>query len=166
MKLTRRHMMIGSGALFGFTASGLVAPFSAPLAASLNTAEPDNDAAITVRLNQIRREHGISSVIMHRQLQHVALYQAELMAKHGKLKHSVGFGKGLRARLHKGGVHAMAAENIAAGQRNYEQAFSAWLRSSGHRRNMLDPDFAYYGLASATSDRRPHYPYWVLVLSR
>jgi len=157
MNLTRRHLIIGASAVLGLNTTGL----AAPLAASR-----DDDAAITALFNQLRREHGLPPVAMHKNLRQMALFQAERMAKHGKLKHSVGFGKGLRARLHKGCVHAMAAENIAAGQRNYEQAFSAWLRSSGHRRNMLDPDFAYYGLASATSDRRPHYPYWVLVLSR
>jgi len=156
MNLTRRHLIIGASAVLGLNTTGL----AAPLAASR-----DDDAAITALFNQLRREHGLPPVAMHKNLRQMALFQAERMAKHGKLKHSVGFGYGFRSRLHKARIHAKAAENIASGQRDYKQVFAAWMRSPGHRRNMLDPAFAYYGLASATSSKRPGYPYWALVLS-
>jgi uncharacterized protein YkwD len=39
-----------------------------------------------------------------------------------------------------------------------------WMNSSGHRRNMLDPRFRRFGLASASASGSPE-RYWALVLA-
>jgi len=156
MLINRRHMILLTVAALGSVKLGDGAAIGL---------DRDEDGAVTVAINQIRYAHGVQPLVMHKPLQQVALYQAQLMAKHGKLKHRVGIGKGFRSRLHKEGIRTMAAENIAAGQPDVARVLAAWMRSKGHRRNMLDPAFAYYGLASAVHDKRPDYPYWTLVLS-
>jgi len=152
MKLTRRHMILGAAAMFGFGITAL------PVLAT----QEDEDAAVTALLNKIRREHGLPPLVMHRHLRHVAQFQAE---QYAKLKHSLAIGPRSRSRIHESSIHTMAAENIAHGPRNYKQALAAWMESSDHRRHIIDPNFSYYGLAHAMSERQPDYPYWTLILS-
>ena len=57
-----------------------------------------------------------------------------------------------------------AAENVAYGAMTPQKLFSMWMNSSGHRRNMLDPRFGRYGLASADDGQGRRY--WALVLAK
>jgi len=123
----------------------------------------DDDAYITALLNKIRREHGVQPLVQHNHLRHVAQFQSDHMAKYDRLEHSDGLDQG--ARWQRVGHYAVAAENIAAGQRDAAQALAYWMASPSHKHNILDPDFAYYGLARALSEKTPSYPYWTLVLS-
>ncbi len=53
-------------------------------------------------------------------------------------------------------------ENIAAGQRDVDQVFDAWLQSAGHCANIMQPHFTEVAVACvAGSDR----PYWVMTLA-
>jgi|GEM_PF-2440949 len=155
MRILRREMILAAAAMMVFGSFDN---------ASANQ-DKDDDAAVTALFNKIRREYGLSPVKRHPRLVAAALYQVELMAKHDKLKHSVGIGRGFRARIGKAGIQGMAAENIASGQTEVPQLFAAWMSSSGHRRNMLDPHFIHYGLACAHSHKKPNYPYWAMILS-
>jgi len=129
-------------------------------------AKTNDGQAVTLLFNQIRRAHGVGMMMADDQLEHMAQYQAHLMAGKGKLSHAIGWGNGFKARLRKAGVKGAAAENIAAGQQHFRAVFAAWMASPGHRRNMLDGRFSRYGLAYATSSTRPDYRYWAIVLGR
>jgi len=150
MELTRRAFLLAGGAF-------ALLPFGA-LAAN------NEELAITALFNQIRREHGVGEMVADNRLESAARTQARLMARKGKLSHTVGWGKGFKARLRKVGIRGAAAENIAAGQPDFRAVFAAWMRSPNHRRNMLDHGFSRYGLAYATSPKRPDYRYWALLL--
>jgi len=154
MHVTRRHLLTMLGAGGGLC----LLPFG------LQAAEAEKE--ITALFNQIRREHGLGMVISDSQLETVASTQAQLMAKKGKLSHAVGWGNGFQARLRKARVRGFAAENIAAGQKDFRAAFAAWMASKGHRQNMLDRHVARYGLAYASAPTRPDYRYWAIVLGR
>lgn len=39
-----------------------------------------------------------------------------------------------------------AGENIAMGQRTPEEVVNAWMNSSGHRQNILNPNFTHIGV--------------------
>jgi len=155
MCLTRRHVlaMLGAGGGFFLISFGV-------------WAAGNDEKAIIALFNQIRREHGLGMMVADAQLEAVASSQAQLMAKKGKLSHVVGWGNGFKARLRKAGVRGFAAENIAAGQKDFRAAFAAWMASHGHRRNMLDPRFSCYGLAYASTSAKPDYRYWAIVLGR
>src|SRR5690606_21627539 len=100
--------------------------------------------------NEIRKAHGRPERATATKLEAAALFQARLMASHQKISHSVGWGNSFGARIKKAGIRGPAAENLAAGQTSTKAAFDAWMKSPGHRRNMLDPIFSRYGLAWAT----------------
>ncbi len=52
-------------------------------------------------------------------------------------------------RMKNAGIDYMAAgENIAAGQYSPEAVVKAWMNSSGHRANILNPEFEYLGTAA------------------
>lgn len=44
------------------------------------------------------------------------------------------------------GSYRTAGENIAAGQRSPAEVMDSWMHSEGHRRNILNPAFKYFGL--------------------
>jgi uncharacterized protein YkwD len=50
-------------------------------------------------------------------------------------------------------VHTSAAvaENIAMGQRNSAEVLNAWMNSSGHRANILNPGHTRIGVAAYTT---------------
>ena len=81
-------------------------------------------------------------------LEQAALRQSGYMARAGRMTHRTGYGKDFVSRLRDDGIAGPAAENIARGRMELGQVFDAWMNSSGHRRNMLDPRFSRYGLAS------------------
>ena len=64
-----------------------------------------------------------------------------------------------------------AGENIAAGQRSGESAFTAWKEDDknysgqGHRRNMLGENFTKIGIAYAYCPDAPYRYYWCMILA-
>lgn len=118
----------------------------------------------TELFNRIRSAQGLPLMATDGKLEQAALYQARRMASFAKMGHSVGWGNGFTDRLKQAGIRGPAAENVASGQRSTSAVFDAWMKSPGHRRNMLDPAFSHYGLAWATPESKPDYIYWAMVL--
>lgn len=121
------------------------------------------DDAATQQLNDIRKANGVALLMASEALTRMAHYQANLMAAHRKLSHTVTWGNGFVSRLRKFQIHGPAGENLCAGQKDLASAYKAWMNSPKHRRNMLDPVFRHYGLAKASSPEKPHYYYWAIV---
>ena len=44
------------------------------------------------------------------------------------------------------------AENIASGQKDIESVMRSWIRSPGHRRNIMSKSFTHIGCGYATSN--------------
>ena len=122
------------------------------------------NASAEEHLAAIRKSAGLSPLAPDAQLEKAARQQAELMAASGRMKHTTGRGKDFLTRVRGNGIEGAAAENIAYGRFGLDELFSAWANSPGHRRNMLDPRFSRFGLASAKGegDRR----YWSLIVAR
>ncbi|HWD12705.1 CAP domain-containing protein [Pseudochrobactrum sp. sp1633] len=148
--ISRRRMIITGGAL-------LLTPAFMPLSAAL-AAENVNEL-----VNKVRRQYGAPPMQPEEKLEKAALYQARLMAKHGKIGHSIGWGNSFGGRLKQAGIRGPAAENVASGQKDVPDALTAWLNSAGHRKNLLDPLFTRYGLAYAARAEKPHYLYWAML---
>ena len=97
-------------------------------------------------------------------LERAAIRQAGYMAAADRMSHDTGWRRDFATRMAQDGVAAPAAENLAHGRMDTGRVFGMWVDSTGHRRNMLDPRFARYGLAHATAaDGRR---YWALVLGK
>ncbi|HEY6631965.1 MAG TPA: CAP domain-containing protein [Rhizobiaceae bacterium] len=115
-------------------------------------------------LGAIRREYGLPPLAPDTTLEQAATQQAGYMARADKMAHRTGWGKDFASRMRANGVRGAAAENVAYGQQTPKDVFKAWMDSKGHRRNMLDPAFTRFGLASAEDERGRKY--WALVLGR
>ena len=116
-------------------------------------------------LASIRSQNGLAALSADPTLQRAALQQAGYMAQTQRMSHTTRLGRDFRSRLRENNIRGAAAENVAYGQKDLGNLFQAWMNSSGHRRNMLDPRFSRYGLAYAAAEgsgRR----YWALVLAR
>ena len=115
-------------------------------------------------LKSIRSDHGLPPLARDGKLEKAAAQQAGYMARASAMRHRTGWRKDFATRMKENGVEGAAAENVAYGAMDPEKLFSMWMGSKGHRRNMLDPRFAHYGLASAEDGQGRKY--WALVLGR
>jgi uncharacterized protein YkwD len=115
-------------------------------------------------LTSIRTDHGLPPLTRDDRLEKAAAQQAGYMARASEMSHRTGWRKDFATRMKENGVEGAAAENVAHGAMDPEKLFQMWMDSKGHRRNMLDPRFAHYGLASAEDGQGRKY--WALVLGR
>lgn len=125
-----------------------------------------DDEDPTKLINALRSQNGQGPLQSDKQLEKMAQDQANLMADAQKVAHTVSFGNDFVTRLRKFGIHGAAGENLCAGRSTVAAAYNVWMNSPGHRSNMLYPSFHYYGLAKATSPKRPNYVYWAIEFKR
>ncbi|GAB1540464.1 hypothetical protein NUACC21_31330 [Scytonema sp. NUACC21] len=105
--------------------------------------------------NQERAKKGLKPLKANAELNYVADTYAQEMAERGVLSHTGPDGSQAWDRAKEVGYEAfMMAENIAAGQRTPEQVVQGWMNSSGHRANMLNPNYTEIGVGY-------HNKYWV-----
>lgn len=113
-------------------------------------------------LGYIRKENGLSPATPDARLEKAAEQQARYMAEAARMVHATRRGRDFRTRMKANGIGGAAAENIAHGGMDMAELFQIWTDSAPHRRNMLDPRFSHFGLASATDAAGKRY--WTLVL--
>lgn len=112
----------------------------------------------------VRESSGLTRLIPNDQLTRMAVEYARRMAEAGRMTHNLGPGLDFSSRLRGSGYPAVAAgENIAAGQRDAPQVFGAWMRSDGHRSNIMNPAYRECGMGTAVS--RTGVRYWCVVLA-
>ena len=54
--------------------------------------------------------------------------------------------------------------NIAAGNRDVYGTLNSWLKSTGHRQNLMNLDMKDVGLGMASNPRSRYKTYWVMKL--
>lgn len=101
-----------------------------------------------VRLvNVQRRANGLSELTYDWELSRVARYKSEDMRKNGYFSHtSPTYGSPFQMMKSFGISYRSAGENIARGQATPEAVVNAWMNSSGHRANILNPSFTHIGV--------------------
>jgi uncharacterized protein YkwD len=116
-------------------------------------------------ISAYRRRHGLPAVSTDARLMAMARRHARAMASRGRMSHDVG--GDFSTRLRRAGYSAgAAAENIAAGQRSWSEAFAGWVSSSGHRSNLLLRGATRVGYASASARAGSRYrTYWAMVIA-
>jgi uncharacterized protein YkwD len=117
-------------------------------------------------INQVRARHGAGPVRMEGRLVEAALHHSLMMARKGKMAHQFGPGTRFRDRIRKTGIRGSAAENVGAGYSSIESVVDGWLRSSGHRRNLLNRKLTHIGMAAAVNPASKYRTYWTLILAR
>jgi uncharacterized protein YkwD len=83
------------------------------------------------------------------------------MARRGYFSHTSPGGQDMVARARNAGAtgYCMIGENIAQGHRDIPTVIASWMRSAGHRRNILDGSYTHVGLGLAPG------PVWVQVFA-
>jgi uncharacterized protein YkwD len=121
-------------------------------------------AAAAAKISDYRRSRGLPGVTVDARLNAIAERQASAMASADKMSHSVG--GSFPSRLSRGGYNAsIAAENVAAGHRNLDEALAGWRASRGHNANLLKPGVTAIGIAVAYTPNSKYGNFWALVLA-
>lgn len=116
-------------------------------------------------LPEIRASNGLGPLSPDSELERAAAVQAQNMARARTMNHTTA-GGAFATRMTKVSTNGGAAENIAHGAFGTGELFRRWMESPPHRRNMLNPSFTRYGLASAPDPNGGGRRYWALVLAR
>ena len=113
--------------------------------------------------NAIRVAHGLTPLQVHPALTRSACWMARDMVQHNYLRHTDFLGREIDPRLPECGYgdYAEIGENIAGGQLTPEEVVSAWMRSPGHRANLLNPGFREIGVAHLAGNNTYFKNYWV-----
>jgi hypothetical protein len=113
-------------------------------------------------ISTYRQAHGLSAVKTNSQLTAIAERQAQAMAASGIMDHSVA---GSFASRIAGAHTSMAAENIAAGTKNWAETFRMWQSSPGHNANLLQAHADSVGVAFARNDKTRYKTFWAMVIA-
>lgn len=115
-------------------------------------------------MDNARRSNGLSPATPDDQLEAAALEQARYMAAAGEMTHTTRRGRDFVSRKKANEIKGIAAENVAVayGAPDVGHVMKMWMDSPPHRRNMLDPRFSHFGVASATDADGKRY--WAMVL--
>lgn len=134
---------------------GLSAP---PASAAMNRAEKHSQRLV----NAERADHGQGALKAQRCLQRHAQAHARQLAKANRLHHQST--STLRAVMRRCELSSIG-ENIAHGKgMTAPQVVRAWMRSPGHRANILKPEFNRIGAAHQTGTNGQRY--WIQLYGR
>ncbi|MGP4108559.1 CAP domain-containing protein [Virgibacillus sp. L01] len=108
--------------------------------------------------NQYRRNNGLSTVKIDWQLSRVARYKSRDMRDQDYFSHnSPTYGSPFNMMKDFNISYTRASENIAAGQSSPRSVVSSWMNSSGHRKNILDPNVTHIGIGYAEGGSKSTY---------
>jgi len=138
----------------------------ATAAPSAQAATPTEQARLLVLVNQARAAQGLTPVTASTELNASGEAYAAYMATANFFSHTGLNGSTMTGRDEAAGYLGWTwlAENIAAGQTTADTVFTAWMNSSGHRANILDPRAREMGIGHAYSAGSTYHDYWTMEL--
>lgn len=102
--------------------------------------------------NHERGQKGIPALKVNQQLMTAANKHASWMAASGELSHTGAHGSSFAHRIQAEGYKFWrGGENIAAGYRDVNSVMAGWMRSPGHRANILNREVSEVGFGVVTS---------------
>lgn len=115
--------------------------------------------------NDIRAEYNLAPLIWDDTLASLAKEHCEDMANRDYFSHDTPEGKSPFDRMKDAGLkYVYAGENIAAGHYSPEEAVNSWMKSEGHRENILNPNYKSLGVSFARGGS--YGIYWVQEFAR
>jgi uncharacterized protein YkwD len=112
-------------------------------------------------VNVERGKHGCTALAADRTLTAVARAHSREMAEKAYFDHDSPDGKDPFARMRAAGyAYSWAAENIAAGQPTAAAVMSSWMKSRGHRANILNCKLTELGVGMWKDADSPYGIYW------
>ncbi len=108
-------------------------------------------------VNQERAAAGVPPLSLQPQLAEVArIKSADMVAQNYFSHQSPTYGSPFDMMRYFGISYRLAGENIALAP-NVDMAHSALMNSSGHRKNILNPDYTYIGIGMAEGSRGQYF---------
>lgn len=124
------------------------------------------EESVVRRINAFRAGRGLGPVRSAPRLRASAQAYSRQMCRDARLDHTGSDGSDFSERARRAGYEGFPrAENIAWNYRDAASAMRGWIRSDGHRRNMLLPDVDRIGIGWAI-DRNSGETWWTMVLGR
>ncbi len=122
---------------------------TAPLARGHRLCPTDDLSAVVQQVNAIRRRAGLYSLGTDTYLARFASGRSAAMAAERRLTH-----RGWEAALRRAGlVDDALGENVAYNYDTPREVVDAWMRSPGHRGNILRPNFKRIGIGCVIDPR-------------
>ena len=124
---------------------------------------PNNQAQRMLdAVNKERVKQDVAPLTWCRNLAAASTTHAKDMAKRGYYEHDTPEGRDPTDRAMTSGYGGGVGENIAALQESVVEVMDAWMHSTGHRENILDPSYIHFGFGIARGQYggRTGY-YWV-----
>jgi uncharacterized protein YkwD len=140
-----------------FVLAALIAPavVGAAMVASPAQAAPAPTQAQTLqadltRLTNLQRTaNGCAAVTVNAQLTTAAVGHSTWMAQTGTFSHTGRAGSSFATRARSAGFTRPSGENIAWGYRSATEVVTAWMKSPGHRANILNCKSRSVGVGTA-----------------
>ncbi|MGM7701039.1 SafA/ExsA family spore coat assembly protein [Pseudalkalibacillus sp. Hm43] len=108
--------------------------------------------------NQKRAENGLGPLKADWQLSRVARYKSNDMKNNGYFSHqSPTYGSPFEMMRDFNINYTSAGENIAMGQTSAQAVVDAWMKSPGHRKNILSSNYTYIGVGYAKGGSGRYY---------
>ena len=110
-------------------------------------------------VNRERRQRGLSPLRMSQDLMRVAKVRVKEITQ--EFSHTRPNGQPFSSLLPNG--HFSAGENIAAGLPTPEATVQQWMKSPGHRANILNREFSELGVGYLAKPGSTYHHYWVQI---
>ena len=138
---------------------------SNPVFPSIPPEPLDVDVAVA-DLNAYRAENGLGPVKLNNKLSLASKVHAKDLAKAGIISHTGTDGSTHGDRVQRQGYYfSIAGENVATGQKSWDDVFQAWKDSPGHNENLLRNDVVDFGIALVYEPRTTYSTYWGMVVA-
>lgn len=119
-----------------------------------------NEYQVLQLTNQERSRYGLKPLSWNQKLFVAACKHSSNMYKDGYIYHQSPNGSGMSDRAHRVGYRfSYLAENVASGQKTPQEVVKAWMSSSGHRKNILNPNLTEIGIGHVNN-------YWTQMFGR
>ena len=123
-------------------------------------------AAAVAAINDVRRREGVNPLSLSQELTIAAEAYSRELAHRNELSHYGADGSTPVTRVAATGYDAiMTGENLASGQRQFDDVLSGWLASPSHRRTLLQEDVSDIGLALAYDPDTMYRTFWTMVVA-
>jgi uncharacterized protein YkwD len=113
-----------------------------------------------------RANAGLSALSPQGQLGSAAQLHSEDMACNNYFSHTGQNGSDVGSRVQGQGYNwSSVGENIAAGYSSPENVVAGWMKSPGHKANILGADYTEIGIGYAFSENSDYGSYWTAVFA-
>ena len=110
------------------------------------------EAEVVRLVNEIRVSNGLSALTQDWELSRVARYKSQDMKNLGYFSHtSPTYGSPFSMMKNFGISYKTAGENIAKGYSTPKAVVDAWMKSPGHRANILNSSYTHIGVGFVSS---------------